>query len=313
MTATDATEPPPPAGILYLVSTPIGNLGDLSVRGARVLGEVDAVLAEDTRRTATLLNHLGISVSLRSLHAHNEEARVGEVLRRLAAGESLALVSDAGTPLVSDPGERLVARVVDAGHQVIPIPGPSAILHALVGSGLPTVPFSFLGFVPRKGRERTELLQRISSAEETTVLFESPERIARLLGDLEKSCGADRRAVVARELTKIHEEFRRGTLGALAGYYRAEGSPRGEITVVLAPAVPDAAGGEVDAQAARALARALLNAGHSPSRAARELSSRLGISRNRAYAVVQALDGARTVASDDPDGTEAPDEDAQKP
>ena len=301
MMPADPCQPQSRRGILYLVSTPIGNLGDLSVRGARILGEVDAVLAEDTRRTATLLNHLDISVPLRSLHAHNEEARVGEVLRRLDAGEALALVSDAGTPLVSDPGERLVARVVDAGHRVVPIPGPSAILHALVGSGFPTVPFSFLGFVPRKGRERTEFMYRVSSAEETVVLFESPERTARLLEELEKSCGGDRRAVVARELTKVHEEFRRGTLRELAGYYRTEGPPRGEVTVVVAPAAQDAAAEMVDSEAARALAGAMLAGGSSPSRTARELSTRLGIARNRAYAIVQDVAG-----EGDPGGGEDP-------
>jgi 16S rRNA (cytidine1402-2'-O)-methyltransferase len=311
MTGPDESEPQSRTGTLYLVSTPIGNLGDLSVRGARILGEVDAVLAEDTRRTSTLLNHLDISVPLRSLHAHNEEARVGEVLRRLNAGESLALVSDAGTPLVSDPGERLVARVIDAGHQVVPIPGPSAILHALVGSGLPTVPFSFLGFVPRKGRERTELLHRVSSAEETTVLFESPERIARLLGDLEKSCGGDRRAVVARELTKVHEEFRRGTLRELAGYYGMQGSPRGEVTVVVAPPARDHAAEKVHSEAARALAGALLAGGSSPSRAARELSTRLGIARNRAYAIVQDVAGEGDPVSKGPNDPQASDEEAQ--
>ncbi len=269
-------------GTLYMVSTPVGNLEDLSPRASRVLGEVDTILAEDTRRTRKLLHHFELTTPLLSLYAHNEEARTEEVLSRLREGKALALVSDAGTPLVSDPGERLVRKAIDGGHAVVPIPGPSAVLHALVGSGLPTTPFSFLGFVPRKGSDRKTFLDRVRSSRETVVLFEAPGRTPALLRDLAARCGAERRAAVARELTKLHEEFQRGTLSELARYYGDE-PPRGEVTVVVAPAavgLSDAAGLRAEGEA---LARSLLERGLSPSRAAREVASVLEIPRNVAY------------------------------
>jgi len=273
-------------GVLYLVSTPVGNLEDLSPRAARLLGEVSVVLAEDTRRTGILLRHLGVSTPLLSLHAHNEAARIDEVLRRLGEGEDLALVSDAGTPLVSDPGDRLVPRVLAEGHDLIPIPGPSAVLHALVGSGFPTVPFTFLGFLPRKGKERGQLLHRIAASTDTIVLFESPERTIALLRELETRCGPERRAAVARELTKLHEEFRRGTLSELLNGY-VDTAPRGEVTLVIAPA--EKANSDLPSEVeAEAVARALLAEGVSPKAAAKEVVTRLGIPRNRAYDIVQA-------------------------
>ena len=211
-------------------------------------------------------------------------------MARLDAGDDLALVSDAGTPLLSDPGERLVRAVLDAGHVVVPVPGPSAILSALMGTGFPTVPFSFYGFVPRKAKDRRTLLEDIASATHTTVVFESPERLADLLKELMALVTADRQVVVAREMTKIHEEFFRGTMAEAARYY-AENKARGEVTIVVSPR-PSAEGSEiVDEAAARALARALLDDGLTPSRAAREVSSRLGIAKNAAYEIVHSLDG----------------------
>ncbi len=273
-------------GTLYLVSTPIGNLEDLSPRAGRILGEVDEVLAEDTRRTRVLMRHLGISTPLRSLYAENEAARATEALGRLEDGARLALVSDAGTPLVSDPGERFVRRVLEAGHVVLPVPGPSAVLAALVGSGLPTLPFTFLGFAPRRGRARTAFLERICRSEETVVVFESPRRLASLFLDLAGFGGGERPAAAARELTKLHEEFRRGTVDSLARYYGGEERTRGEVTVVIGPAPGvEAAPGEEDGQTRR-IARALLNVGAPASRASRELASLLGIPRNRAYRIV---------------------------
>lgn len=277
-------------GTLFLVSTPIGHLGDLTRRAAETLGAVSRVLAEDTRRSRKLLSHLGISTPLVSFHAHNEASRADAVLGWLAAGEDLALVSDAGTPLVSDPGCRLVAAALEAGHAVVPIPGPSAVLAALVASGLPSDRFTFLGFLPRKGPERAELLDRIASSPDTTVLFESPERTAALLGALADACGPGRRGVVAREVTKVHEEFVRGTLGELRGRFEAT-SPRGEVTVVVEGALPREDGGEADEAAARALAAALRAEGVAPSRVAREVAHRLKIPRNLAYRIVQGLPG----------------------
>jgi 16S rRNA (cytidine1402-2'-O)-methyltransferase len=240
---------------------------------------------------------LGLSTPLLSLHAHSEVERGVEALERLESGASLALVSDAGTPLVSDPGERLVRRALEEGHTVVPIPGPSAILHALVGSGLPAVPFTFLGFLPRKGKERDEALERIALSRETVVFFESPDRTAKTVADLEARCGGARRAAVARELTKLHEEFRRGTLEDLARHYAAGAEPKGEITLVVAPADDDGVSEPVDEEAGRVLAGALLRSGSSPSRTARDVSERLGISRNRAYALVQELTGVGGSAS----------------
>lgn len=286
-------------GTLYLVSTPIGNLGDLTRRAAETLGSVSRILAEDTRRTRKLLSHLGLSTPLVSLHAHNEASRQAAVLGWLSMGEDLALVSDAGTPLVSDPGGRVVEAVLEGGYTVVPIPGPSAVLAALVASGLPSERFSFLGFLPRKGPERADLLERIASSPETTVLFESPERTGVLLGALAERCGPHRRAAVARELTKIHEEIVRGTLGVLMDRF-AEASPRGEVTLVVEGAPPGEGTAEADEAAARALAGALLDEGMAPSRVAREVARRLKLSRNRAYQVVQDL----SEVNGDPGGTE---------
>ncbi len=278
----------------YIVATPIGNLSDASLRAIEVLGSVDVVLAEDTRRTTVLMDHFDLHTPLASLHQHNEASRIPGVLDRLDAGQRLALVSDAGTPLLSDPGERLVRSVMEAGHDVVPIPGPSAVLTALVGAGFPTVPFTFHGFVPRKKGPRRELLERIVGARQTSVVFEAPDRLGALLTDLGELAGEGRQVVVAREMTKIHEEFFRGTMGDAACCY-AEHPPRGEITVVVAPAAREDWETRVDEAAARALARALLAEGMTPSRAAREVSSRLRVAKNMAYEIVHSLP-----AADDP-------------
>ncbi len=273
---------------LYLISTPIGNLSDLSARAGEVLGGVSRVLAEDTRRSRILLKHLGIDTPLVSLHAHNEASRVASVLDWLDEGEDLALVSDAGTPLISDPGQRMVEAVVEAGHTLVPIPGPSAVLTALLGSTLPADRFTFLGFSPRSGRDREAFLDRIAGAEETVVLFESPERLVALLGDVADVCGEGRRVAVGREMTKIHEEFFRGTAEEARAYY-GEHRAKGEVSVVVEAAPLSDGPDEVDEAAAQALGRALLESGKKPSAAARELARRLGIPRNAAYRVVQSL------------------------
>lgn len=275
---------------LHLVSTPIGNLGDLSERAAQVLRSVHRVLAEDTRRSRVLMDHIGARAPLVSLHAHNEAERVSAVLAWLDAGEELALVSDAGTPLVSDPGGRLVAAVAESGHRVVPIPGPSAVLAALAASGLPSERFTFLGFLPRKGGERTELLDRVASAPETVILFESPNRLIALLEGLAVTCGAHRRVAVARELTKVHEEFVRGTLEEAVRYYQ-DHPPRGEVTVVVGPADNAAPDPRVLEEEVRDMARALLEGGMRASAAAREIARRLEVSRNDAYRIVLDVDG----------------------
>lgn len=272
---------------LYLVSTPIGNLGDLSPRAEETLRSVQRILAEDTRRTRVLADRAGATAPMVSVHAHNERERIERILGWLEGGEDLALVSDAGTPLVSDPGGRVVRAVLDGGHRVVPVPGPSAVLAALVASGLPTGRFSFLGFPDRKGPERRRLLERVARSEETVVLFESPRRLKRLLEDLGSSCGTDRNVVVARELTKLHEEIVRGTLEEALRYYD-NGPPKGEVTVVVAPS-PTNGDTETDITAARHLATELLADGTSPSRVAKEVADRLDLARNEAYRIVHDL------------------------
>lgn len=271
---------------LYIVSTPIGNLLDITHRALEVLASVDRILAEDTRRTGILLRRYEIEASLVSLHEHNEAARIPRVLAWLEAGERLALVSDAGTPLVSDPGARLVASVVEAGHEVVPVPGPSAVLAALVAAGFSAEPFTYYGFVPRTGSARTERLAELATLPHTAVLYESPERLVALLEALAERSSPERRVVVARELTKVHEEHRRGTLAEVATHYRGAGV-KGEVVVVLEGAGGVAA--EVDEAAVAALARALLDEGGRPSVVAREVSRRLGVGRNRVYEIVQRL------------------------
>ena len=272
---------------LYIVSTPIGNLGDVTARAAEVLCSVDRILAEDTRRTRVLADHIGASARLVSLHAHNEEQRIDRILAWLDAGEDLALVSDAGTPLVSDPGGRLVAAAADAGHVVVPIPGPSAVLAALVASGLPASRFTFLGFPDRKGRARRDLIERVRDSEETVVLFESPQRAARLLAELAEACGNGRPVAVARELTKMYEEIRRGTLAEVGAYYR-DHPPKGEVTVVVGGVGKVGSPGAVQrrTEAARALAHELGQSGMKASEAAHEISRRLDLPRNDAYRIV---------------------------
>jgi len=273
---------------LYVVSTPIGNLGDITHRGVEVLSAVARILAEDTRRTGILLRHYGIRTRMVSLHAYNETDRASRILEWLGAGEELALVSDAGTPLLSDPGARIVRRVVEAGYDVVPVPGASALLAGLVASGLDPEPFTFYGFPPRGGSRRRGLLEAVAGLDHTAVLYEAPGRLVALLDELARLCGPNRRVTVAREVTKLHEEFRRGTLAEVVAYYR-ETPPRGEIVVMVAgrDSPPETAG--ADEAEARDLARTLLASGARPSDVAREVARSLGTSRNRAYELVQAI------------------------
>ena len=274
-------------GTLYVVATPLGNLGDLSARAAEVLGRVAVVAAEDTRRTRGLLTHLGASPQLLSYHAHSEERRLETLLEILADGRDVALVSDAGTPAVSDPGTELVAAAREAGVTVVPIPGPSAVAAAVSAAGLKGDRYLFLGFIPRKGAERARLLARAAAEEWSVVLFEAPPRLAGLLQDLAAVAGGGRRALVARELTKLHEELRFGTLDDLARYY-SEHPPRGELTIVLegtgAPAAaPDRTEDAVEQ------ATLLLAEGMTRREIVRRLSETLGLSRNDAYRLVMEL------------------------
>lgn len=273
-------------GTLYVVATPLGNLGDLSPRAADTLKRVAVVAAEDTRRTRPLLAHVGSGAELVSVHAHSSEAAIERVLRQLAAGRDVALVTDAGTPAVSDPGVALVAAARARDFSVVTIPGPTAVAAALAVSGLSADRYVFLGFLPRKGGERQRLLDTIAKSEWTVVVFEAPNRTAELLDDLVATCGAERRGVVARELTKLFEETRDGTLAQLAGYYR-DSPPRGEVTVIVSgTGVPAREAPRPDPEAR---ARALLAEGMTRRDVADRLAHETGISRNSAYRLVNEL------------------------
>jgi 16S rRNA (cytidine1402-2'-O)-methyltransferase len=273
-------------GRLAVVATPIGNLGDLTPRAAETLRQADLVAAEDTRRARTLLRHVGARPRLMSFHAHSPPARLAAILAVLAAGGSVALVTDAGTPTVSDPGAELVRRARQSGFPVEAIAGPSAVAAALSVSGLPADRYLFLGFVPRRGRERRELLAAAARSPWTVVLFEAPPRLPALLADLALEAGAERPAAVARELTKLHQEVRVGTLDALAGYYGSH-EVRGEITLVLEGAGPAAAPPPPLDPTTRA--RQLLESGLSRKDAARRVAQELGVPRNEAYRLVTDL------------------------
>ncbi len=224
---------PESAGTLYIVATPIGNLEDITLRAARLLGEVDKVLAEDTRRTRRLLTHLGHNTPTISLHDHNERGRIPQVIGWLEAGETLALVSDAGTPGISDPGFPLVRALVAEGHKVVPIPGASALVTAACAAGLPTDRLYFLGFLPgRPGRAKRALAEGVALSA-TTVVYVGPHKLPRTLKMAAEVAGDDRPACICRELTKVHEEFDRGTLGELRDRW-AERKVKGEVTLLIA-------------------------------------------------------------------------------
>jgi 16S rRNA (cytidine1402-2'-O)-methyltransferase len=228
---------------LYLVATPIGNLGDITLRALDVLRRADRIACEDTRQTQKLLNHFGIATPTISCHEHNERQRASELVDALKAGGRIALVSDAGMPGISDPGGWLAAAAIAAGVPIIPIPGANAALSALIASGLPTDEFHFIGFLPEKAgarRTRLEELAARSTAELTLVFYEAPHRILDTLADLESVWGPDLRVVAARELTKIHEEFLRGTVAEVRGELAGRDRVRGEFVLLVAPAAADA-------------------------------------------------------------------------
>ncbi len=279
----------PDAGTLHVVATPIGNLGDLSGRAAEVLGMVDLVAAEDTRRTGVLLDHLALRKPMVSLHEHNEEARVPALLERLRSGESIALVSDAGTPLVSDPGYRLVRSAHEAGVTVTPVPGPSSVMAALSVAGLPTDRFLFQGFLPAKAGQRRSTLETLRRETATLVFLESSHRICACLEDLASVFGGERLILVARELTKRYETLLRGPLTDVVKRVAADpDQQRGEFTLVVEGAPPVA--GAQAALDATAVLEVLLQ--ELPLKQAAALAARItGLPKNRLYQ--QALEKKR--------------------
>jgi 16S rRNA (cytidine1402-2'-O)-methyltransferase len=276
-------------GTLWLVATPIGNLGDLPPRAVEVLGRAALVCCEDTRRTGRLLQHAGVRAArLAVANEHTEGARIADVLAVLGDGHDVAVVTDAGTPGVSDPGERLTRAALDAGFTVSAVPGPVAAVTALVISGLPTSRYVFEGFLPRSGRDRARRLTEVAAEQRTVVLYEAPHRIVRTLADLAAVCTADRRVAVCRELTKLYEEVLRGSLAEVADRI---GEPRGEYVVVLDGAPADGPA-EVDDDTIRAALTAELAGGASRKDAAGAVAERLGIPKKQAYALATALPGS---------------------
>jgi len=282
-----------PAATLYVVATPIGNLADVTLRALEVLGAVPLIAAEDTRITRRLLSRHGIATRLQSYHARSGPARLESLLEHLRSGRDLALVSDAGTPSVSDPGDDLVAAWSAEGGRVVPIPGPSAVLAAVVASGIAGPRWSFEGFLPRSGRARRERLASIAADDRATVLFEAPTRVGDTLRDLAAACGPDRGAAACRELTKLHEQVVRGTLGELAGRLTDGSVPaRGEFVIVVGAAVagsPSLERDQIEAtpderlSAARAEVAALVAGGSARSDAARLVAARTGLRRRSLY------------------------------
>lgn len=276
------------SGVLTLVATPIGNLGDLSPRAVEALSTADVVCCEDTRRTGSLLKHAGVrAAALRRLDEHTEYDAIPDLLARLEAGHQIVIVSDAGTPGISDPGERVVAAAAAAGHTVTVVPGPVAGVAALVASGLPTGRFVFEGFLARKGRERDAQLAAIATESRTVVLYESPNRLGATLASLAERCGGDRRAVVARELTKLHEEIRRGTLTELAAW--AGDGVKGEIVIVVEGASEPS---EITDDAIVALLEKAVAAGSSRRDAVDRVVADTGARKRRVYDLSVTIEGA---------------------
>jgi 16S rRNA (cytidine1402-2'-O)-methyltransferase len=266
------------SGSLYIVSTPIGNMGDMSFRAVEVLSSAALVVAEDTRHSRRLLDHYQITTRCAAYHEHNEARETPRLVKRLLGGDTIALITDAGTPLLSDPGARLVAAAIDAGVSVVPIPGASALLAALVGSGLAGDQFTFFGFLPRKGKERLQVLTEIMRLRHTAILYEAPSRVGATLAELSEAGAAERTAVVARELTKKFEEYARGSVSELAERF-TESPARGEVVILVSGAAP----AEVSEEVLSSEARRMREDGASQREIVETLINRHGAPRNLAY------------------------------
>lgn len=285
----------PAGGTLYVVATPIGNLGDITFRALEVLRDVPLIAAEDTRLTRRLLERYEVTTRSVSFHARSEPARLDGLLSHLRGGADLALVTDAGTPAVSDPGADLVAAWADEGGRVVPIPGPSAVLAAVAASGVAGPRWAFEGFLPRSGRERRERIAAIAADPRGTVLFEAPGRVAATLRDLAAACGPERPGAVARELTKLHERIERGTLGDLAAAAAAGAIPaRGEFVIVVGMGDRAERATAADIVAARAAVERLVSEGIARGEAARRVAADTGLPRRRLYGSTGERTGQRS-------------------
>src|ERR1700676_2297573 len=273
-----------PRPALYLVGTPIGNLEDITLRAVRVLKEVDVIACEDTRQTQKLLNHYGITTRTTSYHQHNEMTRSAELVKDLQEGTSVALVTDAGMPGISDPGFRLIALAIRHHVPVVPIPGASAFLAALVASGLPTDSFHFSGFLPAKSGQRRKLLESIRESPRTQVFYEAPHRLLETLSDVSEILGEDRHVVVAREVTKIHEEFLRGRAGEILGQLKARGDVKGEITLLIAKAEEGVAPSPSESVSVAQRVREIMSKEKADEKAAlKKVAKDRGIGKSEAY------------------------------
>ncbi|QOV23430.1 16S rRNA (cytidine(1402)-2'-O)-methyltransferase [Anabaenopsis elenkinii] len=278
------TEPKP--GTLYIVATPIGNLEDMTFRAVRILQTVNLIAAEDTRHTGKLLQHFQIKTPQISYHEHNRQSRIPELLEYMANGQAIALVSDAGIPGISDPGYELVIACIDAGITVVPIPGASAVITALSAAGLPTDRFVFEGFLPAKAAKRREYLESLQTESRTLIFYESPYRLPESLQDLATVWGGDRQIVIARELTKLHEEFWRGTITeAIAHYHQRE--PQGEYTLVLAGKPPSQL--QLTEEQLKAELLQIMTQGVSRSQASRQLAKITSVPRRQLYQLALSL------------------------
>ena len=278
-------------GTLYIIATPIGNLEDLTFRALRILREVDLVAAEDTRHSRKLFSHYGIGTPLTSFFQHNEAAKGERLLEDLRQGRSVALISDAGTPAIADPGFLLVRRCREEGIPVIAVPGPSAVVTALSIAGLPTDRFSFEGFLPARTKGRREALRRLRQEDRTTVFYEAPHRLAAALKDLVEELGEDREVAVARELTKIHEELYRGAAAAALDHF-GSGRVRGEIVLMVAPAADGEFGGEqASAGSLEEALRKLSDEGLPPRQAVKQVAKEFGLPRDEVYRIWVAMKG----------------------
>jgi len=277
------------AGSLYVVSTPIGNLDDITVRAVETLRSVGLVAAEDTRRTALLLKHFGLTTPTTSLHEHNETQKIPQLIRQLANGVNIALVSDAGTPVVADPGQRLIAKAIEEGIRVVPIPGASAVTAALAASGYPADSFVFAGFAPSKSNDRKSWLLALVDEPRTVVFFEAPHRIAKTLSDMAGVFG-DRPIIVARELTKLHEQIVRTTAREATGAAIPE---RGEFTIVLGPVAPSQITENVDDDELSSFFYQMTDKRKSRRQAIAATAAKFGLSTNDVYARLERLKPAR--------------------
>ncbi|NEO58419.1 MAG: 16S rRNA (cytidine(1402)-2'-O)-methyltransferase [Okeania sp. SIO3B5] len=270
------------SGTLYIVGTPIGNLEDITFRAIKTLQTVDLIAAEDTRHTSKLLQHFDIQTPQLSYHQHNQQSRIPELIEKLHQGKTIALVTDAGMPGISDPGYEIVKACVAANISVVPIPGVSASITALSASGLPTNKFIFIGFLPSKSKQRQQDLEILPNLQETIILYESPHKLKHTLEDLAKVLGKQRKIVLARELTKLYEEFWRGTVGQAIIHYQTN-QPRGEFTLIIAGAEPDTP--VISEDTIKVELQKLLEQGISRSQASRQLAHQTNLSRRQIYQI----------------------------